>query len=384
MPAFFTLYHCMLIALIAHLIMTAVISVFARHKVEYLSLAWIMGIFSFVIACTWASHAAIEQSTPGILHPAMMLALTATVFLQSIYPLSITMPGFLQWGRSWRYARPAIFLFAIYGLLLIIGHRPIQIRSLADISDNLFSSDLLLRFAMLGVSVYYIVNIFRLPRVMLRNPSTPHYLFGYAFALGLSLSLYTWLTIDFSVRLLCFWTLIFTAVNLYLCLRTLETIAVGLPLPEIIEDAEGNDDAKGVELLSEETTAEQQPDDDFNEANHHRFELMEQWMFHNKKLWCDFKFGRDQLCAATGINRHLMLQSVRSQGYYDIHEYISRHRIAEVERMIRCGRATCVQDCLEAGFASTKTLRSSFLKFTGQSLDDQFTPRPCPRRGNEE
>ena len=82
-----------------------------------------------------------------------------------------------------------------------------------------------------------------------------------------------------------------------------------------------------------------------------------------------------QLTAATGINRHLMLQSVRSQGYYDIHEYISRHRIAEVERMIRCGRASCVQDCLDAGFASTKTLRSSFLKFTGQSIDDQFRPQ---------
>ncbi len=365
MPAFFNLYNCLLMALIAHLMMTAAISVFARHKVEYLSLAWIMGIFSAVILGTFIFEPLIVNSNPGILHPAMLLTLTATVFLQSIYPLSITMPAFLQWGRSMHYALPAIVLFAIYGLMLLVGHRPLQVTSLRDIADDLFTSDLILRFAMLGVSIYYIVNIFRLPRVMLRNPNTPHYLFGYAFALGLSLCVYIWLTIDFSVSLLCVWTLIFTVVNVYLCLRTLETIALGLPMPEIIEEAEH----------PQTENNEQQEEGDFNEANQHRFELMEQWMQHNKSAWTDFKFGRDQLCAATGINRHLMLQSVRSQGYYDIHEYISRHRIAEVERMIRCGRASCVQDCLDAGFASTKTLRSSFLKFTGQSIDDQFRPQ---------
>lgn len=355
---FFNLYNCLLIALVAHLMMTSVISIFARHKVEYLSLAWIMGIFSFVIACTLAARGHIEHSVPGILHPAMMLTLTATVFLQSIYPLSITMPGFLQWGRTVRYALAPVILFAIYGLLLLIGHRPIHVTSFTDIRDNLFTSDILLRFAMLGFSIYYIVNIFRLPRVMLRNPDTPHYLFGYAFALGLSLCLYTWLTIDYSVGLLCVWTLVFTAVNAYLCFRTLETIARGLPLPQIIEEAK------------DAVYADEQAEEDFNEANHHRFELMEQWMQHNRRTWCDYKFGRDQLCAATGINRYLMLQSVRSQGYYDIHEYISRHRIDEVQRMINKGSATTVQDCLDAGFASPKTLRSSFEKFTGQTLDD--------------
>ncbi len=371
MPAFVNLHNCLLVALTAHLMMTAVISVFARHKVEYLSLAWIVGIFSAVILGTLIFETTIANSNPGLLHPAMLLTLTATIFLQSIYPLSITMPGFLQWGRSMRYALPAVILFAIYGLMLLVGHRPIQVRSLADISDNLFTSDLLLRFAMLGLSIYYIVNIFRLPRVMLRNPDTPHYLFGYAFALGLSLCIYIWLTIDYSIGHLCCWTLIFTAVNAYLCFRTLETIAIGLPLPEIIEEAE----QQQIENIQD---LQRQEEDDFNEANHHRFELMEQWMQHNKSAWTDFKFGRDQLCTATGINRHLMLQSVRSQGYYDIHEYISRHRIAEVQRMIRCGRATCVQDCLDAGFASTKTLRSSFEKFTGKNLDNYLRQQQKP------
>lgn len=357
----FNLHNCLFMAAVAHLIMTAVISVFARHKVEYLSLAWIMGIFAVIIAGTLAVENIIIGSSPGLLHPAMLLALTATVFLQSIYPLSITMPGFLQWQRSVKYALPAIILFVIYGLLLIIGHRPIQLRSFADINENLFSSDLLLRFAMLVISIGYIVNIFGLPRLMLRNPNTPHYLFGYAFALGISLCLYTWLTINFSINHLCIWIVVFTAINLYLCLRTLETIAVGLPLPQAeVEEPE----------MTAETSDEQQ--EDFNEANIHRFKVIETWMKANRKAWCDFKFGRDQLCAATGINRHLMLQSIRSQGYYNIHEYISHYRIAEVQRMIRRGEARSVTDCLDAGFASTKTLRSSFEKFTGHSIDSHF------------
>ena len=366
---FFNLHNCLLVALIAHLMMTAVISVFARHKVEYLSLAWIMGIFSFVIACTLAAENIIATADPGILHPGMMLALMATVCLQTIYPLSITMPGFLQWERSLKYALPAIIIFVIYGLLLLVGHRSIQVHSLADIHDNLFSSDLLLRFAMLIISVGYIVNIFGLPRLMLRNPNTPHYLFGYAFALGLSLCLYTWITISFSLNLLCFWTLAFTAVNAYLCFRTLENIAVGLPTPDIIPIE--HDQTEQTEI----NDINQKQEDDFNEANLHRFEHIEHWMQHNRHLWRDYKFGRDQLCANTGVNRHLMLQSVRSQGYYDIHEYISRHRIAEVQRMIRRGEAHSVTDCLDAGFASTKTLRSSFEKFTGQKLDDYLSEK---------
>jgi len=224
-----------------------------------------------------------------------------------------------------------------------------------------------LRFSMLALCIYYIVNIFRLPRVMLRNPDTPHYLFGYAFALGLSLCLYTWLVIDFSVWLLCVWAVVFTAVNLYLCLRTLETLALSLPQPPIKAFAEevGNGEL--------ETESEQSSSDivqeDFNEANQHRFDHLEAWMQHHKEIWKDFTFGRDQLCAQTGINRHLMLQSVRSQGYYNIHEYICRYRIDEVQRMIQRGEAKTATDCLDAGFASLKTLRNAFEKFTGEPLD---------------
>ena len=366
-----SLHSILLIAVVAHFVIAAVMSLFARHKVQYLSLAWIMAIFAVVSLGTLAIDDFIQASNPGILHPAMLLALTATVFLQSIYPLSITMPAFLQWGRSWKYASPAVILFAIYGVALIFGLRPVAVYTWAELWQHLFSSDILLRFSMLALSIYYIVNIFRLPRVMLRNPDTPHYLFGYAFALGLSLSLYTWLVIEFSVDLLCLWIIVFTAVNLYLCLRVLETMAIHLPTPDIIAL-----DKEPVGVSPTDETDETCSEEDFNEANQHRFERIEHWMQHNKPLWTDYTFGRDQLCEHTGINRHLMLQSIRSQGYYNIHEYISRYRIDELQRMIQRGEVTTLSDCLDAGFATIKTIRIAFEKFTGDSLDN-FLAKHC-------
>ena len=38
----------------AHLVITSVLALFARHRVEYLCLAWINGIFGFV-KCTLSS-----------------------------------------------------------------------------------------------------------------------------------------------------------------------------------------------------------------------------------------------------------------------------------------------------------------------------------------
>lgn len=364
---FVSLHSVLLVVVVAQVVITAVMSLFARHKVQYLAIAWIMGIFAAVAIGALAIDDVIVNSNPGMLHPIMLLALTATIFLQSIYPLSITMPAFLQWGRSWKYAAPAVCLFAIYGVALILGQRPVAVYTWTELWEHLFSSDILLRFAMLALCIYYIVNIFRLPRVMLRNPDTPHYLFGYAFALGLSLCLYTWLAIDFSVQLLCVWAVVFTGVNLYLCLRTLETLALSLPQPPITAVTEVVDETES--SLVTETRLAEASQEDFNEANQHRFEHIESWMQHHKREWTDFTFGRDQLCAQTGINRHLMLQSVRSQGYYNIHEYISRYRIEEVQRMIQGGEATTLTACLDAGFATVKTLRAAFEKFTGESLD---------------
>ena len=98
---------------VVHFVTTCVMGLFARHRVQYLCLAWVNGIFccSAIVASFFSRM--IVNGEPGILHPAMLLALLCTCYLQSIYPLNISMPGFLQWERMWRYARPILVLLAI-------------------------------------------------------------------------------------------------------------------------------------------------------------------------------------------------------------------------------------------------------------------------------
>ena len=38
------LHNVLLCAAVAHIMMTAVMALFARHKVQYLSIAWFMGL----------------------------------------------------------------------------------------------------------------------------------------------------------------------------------------------------------------------------------------------------------------------------------------------------------------------------------------------------
>ena len=144
-----------------------------------------------------------------------------------------------------------------------------------------------------------------------------------------------------------------------MCFRTLETLALSLPKPEM----------KAVEEEPATIVAEEGREEDFNEANRLRFERIEFWMQHHHDEWKDYTFGRDQLCTAVGLNRHLLLQSVRSQGYNNIHEYINTYRIAELQRMIARGEVRTLGACQDAGFGTIKTARSSFEKVTGGSLD---------------
>ena len=199
-----------------------------------------------------------------------------------------------------------------------------------------------------------------LPRHLLRFPDVPRYLFGYTLVLGLNSCLYLFLTVKFTVGEFELWLFIFTLANLYLCLRELETMAIGLPKPVIAEVEE----SPAVEQI------EKTDHEDFNEANRQRFERVEYWMQHNRDTWKDFTFNRDNLCEATGINRHLVLQALRSQGYNNIHEYINAYRIDELRRMVKYGLVRTPKDCLDAGFGSIKTARASFLRVTGESLDD--------------
>lgn len=347
-------------SLVAHLILTFVMALFARHKVQYLSLAWVAGIFAFALACVIPFSDEIEAAIPAMLHPGPLVGLMAWVFLQSIYPLGITMPGYLQWKRMWLYALPVIILSILYGLMTLLGMTSPNYYTWQELGDHFFTPDVLLRMAMLAVSVYYVINIFRLPRIMLRYPDIPPYLFAYATVLGLNSCLYVWIIFRFTILGFEVWIIVFTLANIYICLRALETLALSLPMPVM----------KEVEEEPQVEQIEQADRVDFNEANQRRFERLEFWMQHHRDEWKDYTFGRDQLCEGVGINRHLVLQCVRSQGYYNIHEYINTYRIDEIKRMVMKGQVHTLTECLDAGFGTIKTARSCFEKVTGGSLDD--------------
>lgn len=343
----------------AHIIMTCVIALYARHKIQYLCLAWVNGIFGFtLIGATFFSET-ITCGQPGILHPMALLFLVATCYLQSIYPLSIPMPGFLQWARMWKYAFPAILLIVIYLTLLLLGGELVVLRNLKDIVDNLIASDVLLRLAALALSIYYTINIFRLPHRMAHHANVPRYLLGYCFFLGLSVVYYTFMTIVYTPVVLAVYLGIFTLLNMYLCLRTLETIALSLSKPGIAE----------VKVAPSDEIIEQAEKEDFNEANLQRFQRIEYWMQNNKEEWTDNTFGRDRLCKEIGYNRHLVLQSVRSQGYNNIHDYINTYRVRELKRLIEKHAVTNLSECQCAGFGAIKTAKTCFERIEGESLD---------------
>lgn len=352
-------------ALVAHLVITAVMALFARYKIRYLSIAWIMGLFALMLAIVTPFSTLIESTRPASLHPGPTFGLMVWVFLSSIYPLSITMPGYLQWRRMWLYALPVLILGMVYGCLTLFGETFPNYYSFSEVMAHVWTADVLVRLAMLGVSIFYIINILLLPRHLLRFPDVPRYLFGYTFVLGLNSCLYLFLTVKFTVGEFELWLFIFTLANLYLCLRELETMAKALPKPVRAEVEE----APAVEVI------EKTDHEDFNEANRQRFERVEYWMQHNRDAWKDFTFGRDTLCDQVGINRHLVLQALRSQGYNNVHEYINAYRIDELCRMIAHGQVKSVKDCLDAGFGTLKTARASFQRVTGESLDDYLLRR---------
>lgn len=345
---------------IVHFVITCVIGLFARHRVQYLGLAWVNGIFGAVLLTTSLFSHQITVGQPGILHPGMLLALLCGCYLQSIYPLSIPMPGFLQWERMWRYARPILLLLTIYLGGRLMGSRIVYIYSGQELVQNLLSSDVLLRICALGLSIYYTINIFLLPRRLARHANVPHYVLGYCVVLGLSVVFYTVVAVFYNITMLGIYVIVFTLLNLYLMFRTLETIALQLPRPVINEVT--------VEPVAEEDSSRDQ--EDFNEANLRRFQRINFWMQNHRELWKDSTFGRDRLCTEVGLNRHLVLQSVRSQGFNNVHDYISSFRVAELKRMIDRGEVKAIGDTLDAGFGTTKTSRACFLKVEGITLDE--------------
>ena len=351
---FMTLFGSALV----HFVITAVMGLFARHRVQYLCLAWVNGIFCCTLFGASCFSHAIAEGEPGILHPAMLLAVLCACYLQSIYPLNISMPGFLQWERMWRYASPILVLLAIYIGAALLGSRIVYIYSAEELVKNILSSDILMRLCALVLSIYYIVNIFLLPHRLVRHANVPRYLLGYCIALGFSVVFYTCVAIYYNTALLAIYVGLFTALNLYLMFRTLETLALQLPRPVISEVADVPEESKEKEL------------EDFNEANLHRFQRINFWMQNHREEWKDSTFGRDRLCQEVGLNRHLVLQSVRSQGFNNVHDYISSFRVAELKHMIARGEVKTLNDTLGAGFGTTQTVRACFLKVEGITLDE--------------
>lgn len=345
---------------VAHFVLTCVMSIYARHKIQYLCLAWVNGLFfaMFLMATFFSHEIAIAQ--PGMLHPMMLLSLVVSCFLQSIYPLSIPMPAYLQWGRMVKYAFPAMVLIIIYIPILLFVDDLLIVSSANDLLSNIFHSSLILRFAAFGLCLYYIINIFRLPHTLAKKADVPRYLFGYCTALGIIVLYYMIVSVNYHPTMLMVYVFMTTVANMYLTFRVLETMALNLPKPaiEVVEEAPTEESVKKAEK------------EDFNEANIQRFQRIQFWMQNHKEEWTDNTFGRDRLCEAVGYNRHLVLQSVRSQGYNNVHDYINSFRIDELKRLVLSGKAKSVADCQAAGFGTPKTVRSCFQKMEDASLDE--------------
>ncbi len=351
----------------AHFVIAAVMALYARHRVKYLSIAWVMGIFAFSLLAATVFSISNDVHTM-MLHPGTLTVLVAACFLQSIYPLSIPMPAYLQWGRMWGYALPAIVVIAAYVMAVVFGMKSAVIDSFSDLQEHFLSFDILFRLLCLATSIYYIVNILRLPRRM-SKADVPTYIKVYSMLLGLNALFFMFITFQkFNVLLSSMCLAFFTALNLYQCLRALESMALELPKPR----------QTAVERQPEEAEIKQS-ENDFNEANFMRFERVEHWMQHNVERWKDNSFGRDILCRETGFNRHLLLQCVRSQGYNNVHEYISSYRVREVKRMITSGQATTLTECLTAGFGAVKTLRTCFQREETVTID-AFLAQQAPGR----
>ena len=105
-----------------HLMMSLVLFFFSRRSVQFLSQAWIM-LLICLLYCGGLSFFACGGVVPplGILHPVMLIYLMICSFLLSVYPLGLCMPGYLQWGRMWGYAIPALCVIFIYGMGAAVG-----------------------------------------------------------------------------------------------------------------------------------------------------------------------------------------------------------------------------------------------------------------------
>lgn len=342
----------------AHLMMSLVLFYLSRRSVQFLSQAWIM-LLICLMYCAALFFVATNDAIPqlGILHPVLLIYLLACSYLQSIYPLGLCMPGYLQWGRMWGYAVPALVLIFIYSIGAAAGSNLANVYTFNDIVDFWLSGDVVLRILCLLLSGYYIANIFRLPHRLVRSMQLPSDLMAYGAALGIVSLFFVVITVEFNLVLLTIYILLFTLVNMFLFFRILRPTVEAISYP----------DFRQVETPPTREEITQSEVDDFNEANLHRFEMMEYVMQHDSP-YLDCNFNRERLCRLAGFNRHMALQSLRSQGYNDIHEYIMRYRVAEFKRRIESGDITDLKQVADVGFRTPKTAITCFERYEGKEF----------------
>ncbi len=348
----------------AHLMMSLVLFYFARRDVSYKSQAWIMLLISimYALGLFYISTHAIPEL--GMLHPVLLIYLMVCSYLQSIFPLGMCMPGYLQWGRMWNYATPALVLIAIYCVGIIIGSELTTTRNLDDITDNLLSGDIILRIATLLLSGYYIINIFRLPHRLVRQFQLPPDLLAYGSALGMISVFFVGITLSFNLVALVCYMLAFTLVNMFLFFRVLRPFSMAMTYPKI----------KPIEAPPTLESMNISETEDFNEANLQRFQAIE-YMMQKEKPFLDCLFNRERLCRLAGYNRHVVLQIVRSQGYNDIHEYIARYRVSELRRRIDAGEMTDLKHTEQVGFRTPKTAMKCFELYENENLQSYLEKR---------
>lgn len=350
----------------AHFVGMCLTGILARHRVQYLSLAWILAIFFVVIAIVAMFGRTVADGRPGLLNPYMLLMLVAGSYLQSIYSLGLVMPGFLQWGRMLRYASPVLLLAVVYIIAIFPAGQLTIVYSADELFQNILSLDLLLRLLALFLGVFYVVNIVFLPRRLAYKTTFPLSLIAYTAVLILSVVLYFYTALNYTPMLLCSYMVMFTLLNFFWVCHSMEILVSKVPHPDITLSVEES----SMEEKPEETPSDNKRQMDFNEMNQRRYIQVQLWMQGHKADWLSNGFTRDRLCEETGINRQLMLQCLRSQGHNNIHDYITTYRIEELKRLVQSGRIGSVSDCVQVGFATTKTARSCFERIEGRSLDE--------------
>lgn len=353
-----------------HFVGMLVMAILARHRVQYLSLAWLLAIFFGVISIVAMFGDNVADGRPGILNPYMLLMLVVGTYLQSIYSLGIAMPGYLQWGRMWKYASPIVVLALIYVVAMFPAGQLTKVYSLNELLGNIFSLEILLRLAAMFLGLFYVLNIVFLPRRLAYKSGYPMLLLAYTVVLILSVILYLYTALNYTPRLLCAYMVVFTLVNFFWVCHSMETLIVMIPHPDVNMEL---DDVPDLLEEKEDTSLKLQRQIDFNEVNRNRYLRVQLWMQQNKTKWMENGFTRDKLCEETGINRQLMLQCLRSQGHNNIHEYITTHRVEELKKMILRGDVTSITGCDIVGFGSIQTARSCFLRIEGVSLDAFFS-----------